>query len=1033
MRRAVIEPTDAPGAMEGLLHALLDGSRVFGSYWDRDGRNVLAGNAYREWLGLDLERVRGVHIGEVVGAERYAEIEPIITAVLLEGVPQFHESTLVDASGRRRHVRESYIPDLSGGEVRGFSLLVSDVTNRVEATELAVASAAELAAVIGAIPLAVWSYKADGTAVVMSDRWLEITGQSLRVWHGNGWLEAVHPDDRARVAASWDRFVASAGGTWAEQYRIVHLVTGEERVVADRGVHRVDGEGFAFVGVTDDVTTRVGAQDEVRRLVANVDALQHVAEFVAARMNPAEVAAFVSREVARLFSADAGGIVRFDDSDGEVVGWHADRDDASLAVGTKIDLSGTHAVSTVHRTGAAARRRPRKGRSVLLPTLTERVAVPIRVAGRLWGALLIASEKPGSIPQTADASLARFAELVALAISEREARDELQWRVAQQAAVNELSALALGGGGFEDLLRAAIDTVARVLDVPMSTIVELLDGDHALVRAVGGGRARTHVGLRFDATPDTLTGVVLADGRSVVIDDFATDGRFTAASDAGDGMYGGAGFVIRLADRAWGTLAALSSGRRRFTADELSFLESVAKVIGRAIERSESEETIHHQALHDALTGIPNRTLLLDRLTLALERAIRTDTLVGVLYIDLDRFKDINDTYGHPTGDALLMAVAEQLAAAIRPGDTVARVGGDEFAVVAESLSGPEEALALAERLLRELGAPMGALSGASIGVAVRKGGASAEDAMRDADTALYRAKAAGRGRVELFDAEMRARLLDRLQTEADLRGALGRDEFDLHYQPIVSLADGSIAALEGLVRWRHPTRGLLPPGVFISIAEETGVIVDLGRFVIARACADAARWNATWPDVEPILVTVNLSPVQLGDVGLTEFVATSLAASGMRPEQLGLEITETVVFSENPEHATRLLEIRRLGVRLLLDDYGTGYSSLGYIRRFPLDFIKLDRAFVSGIGQDTTDTAIIVAICELARALGLAVIAEGVETGGQLTALQAVGCELAQGYYFARPLTRAKVDRMLGAEPPWMVDRRRATLDGAA
>ncbi len=907
--------------MEGLLHALLDGSRVFGSYWDHDGRNVLAGNAYREWLGLDLERVRGVHISEVIGAARYAEIEPIITTVLKDGVSQFVESSLVDASGRRRHVRESYIPDLTDGEVRGFSLLVSDVTERVEATA--------------------------ATAVV--------------------------------------------------------------------------------------VTASVVAEDEVRRLVAKADALEHVAEFVAARTDPVEVATFVAREVARLFGADAGGIVRFgDDGQGEVLGWQSDSGLASLEVGTMVDLSGAHAVSTVYRTGAATRRRPRKGRSVLLPTLTERVAVPIRVGDRLWGALMVASEKPGIEPG-AEARLARFAELVALSISERAARDELQWRVAQQAAVNELSALALGGGGFEDLLRAAIDKVALVLDVSMSCIVEVLDEDDALVRAVGGEHATTHVGLRFRATTDTLTGVVLADGLSVVVEDFATDQRFGVTSDADDGMHTAAGFVIRLADRAWGTLVALSCERRRFTADQLAFLESVAKVIGRAIERSESEAKLHHQALHDALTGIPNRTLLLDRLTLALERAIRTGTLVGVLYIDLDRFKDVNDTYGHPTGDALLMAVADQLAAAIRPGDTVARVGGDEFAVVAESLSGPEEALALAERLLRELGAEMGALSGASIGIALRKGGASAEDAMRDADTALYRAKASGRGRVELFDAEMRERLLDRLQTEADLRGALGRHEFDLHYQPIVRLADGSIVGLEGLVRWRHPTRGLLPPGVFISIAEETGVIVDLGRFVIARACAEAARWNAMWPDQPPILVTVNLSPLQLGDVGLPEFIASNLAASGIEPEQLGLEITETVVFGDNPEHAARLLQIRLLGVRLLLDDYGTGYSSLSYIRRFPLDFIKLDRQFVSGVGMEATDTAIIVAICGLARALGLTVVAEGVETGAQLVALVAVGCEYAQGYYFARPLTRAKVDRILAGEPPWNLDRRRALLDPAA
>ncbi len=254
-------------------------------------------------------------------------------------------------------------------------------------------------------------------------------------------------------------------------------------------------------------------------------------------------------------------------------------------------------------------------------------------------------------------------------------------------------------------------------------------------------------------------------------------------------------------------------------------------------------------------------------MALGLDRAARTDSLVAVLYIDLDRFKDVNDSYGHSTGDALLVAVAEQLVTAVRPGDTVARVGGDAFAVVAEALGGPEEALALAERFLRDLRDENGAGVSASIGVAVRRSGDAADEAMRDADTALYRAKAAGRARVELFD-KMRVRMLDRLQTESDLRLALQRDEFDLYYQPIIVLADGSISALEALVRWRHPTRGLLAPGAFIAIAEETHVIMELGRLVIARACADAARWNAMLPDAPPIAVSVNLSPHQLADEG---------------------------------------------------------------------------------------------------------------------------------------------------------------------
>jgi diguanylate cyclase (GGDEF)-like protein/PAS domain S-box-containing protein len=890
---------------------------------------------------------------------------------------------------------------------------------------------AELVAAVDALPMAIWVATIEGEPVAVSVRWTELTGQSIDAWRAGRWEELIHPDDHERVAGQWQGFMDSGQRAWTDQYRIVHGATGELRVMSDRVVRIDCGTGALFVGLTDDITVPTAEAAEARRLGAKQDALQRVAEFVARRPDTAAVAEVVSREVAQLFGVDTGAVVRFeDDGFGLVAGLWSATPLPGLEVGSKLDLEGPHAAAEVWRTGAAARVRP-TGADVLLPSLAERVAVPVRVGGRLWGTLSINSSAAAGIDPSAEERLARFAELVAVAISETEAREALQQRVVQQTAVNELSAAALAGGGVEDLFDLAIGQVADILAVSTAYIVESL-GDGAAVARASAGHTPGHVGVRYQATPDTLTGASLAGGTSVVSDDFAADPRFGAASTTASatGMFGGACFVIRLPDRVWGMICVLNERRRVFTPDDLRFLEAVANVIGSAIERTESEQTIRHQAMHDGLTGIPNRTLLLDRLALAMERAERDGTLVGVICIDLDRFKDVNDSYGHSIGDAMLVAAAQRLSATLRPGDTIARVGGDEFAVVAEALSAPEEALALAERLLRAVSDPDRTLPGASVGVAVRRGGDSPEDAVRDADTALYRAKAAGRGRVELFDNEMRARMLDRLQTEADLRTALERREFDLHYQPIVALGDGSVVGVEGLVRWQHPTRGLIPPVTFIGIAEETGAIIELGRFVIARACADAARWNAMCPDAPPLSVNVNLSALQLGDAGLPDFIATSLAASGVPACQLGLEITESVVIDEIPDHVARLLAIKRLGVKLLLDDFGTGYSSFGHLRRFPLDVMKLDRSFVAGIGRDETDTAIVVATRQLARALGLDVVAEGVETREQLVSLQGIGCEFAQGYYFARPLTRAKVDRLIVADPPWRIDARRAALD---
>jgi diguanylate cyclase (GGDEF)-like protein/PAS domain S-box-containing protein len=438
----------------------------------------------------------------------------------------------------------------------------------------------------------------------------------------------------------------------------------------------------------------------------------------------------------------------------------------------------------------------------------------------------------------------------------------------------------------------------------------------------------------------------------------------------------------------------------------LSTLATIGQQIGEFMRRRHAEEQLAHQALHDELTGLPNRRLLLDRLERALKRTERHGMRVAVLFMDIDDFKLINDGLGHQVGDELLVALSARLTRVLRSGDTlVARFGGDEFVVLCEDILEEEDAVRVAERVADAFSEP--ATIGdhelsvtASIGLAIGTAlDADATALVRDADAAMYRAKEQGRGRIELFDQAMHARVMRRLGAESELRRAIGNEELRLHYQPIVAVDDGVPVGVEALVRWQHPERGLVPPAEFISLAEETGLIVPLGRWVIAEACREAAQWQGR------LSVSVNLSTRQLADRELVGFVSERLSESGLPAGSLVLEITESVLMQEVDSFVDALRALKALGVRLGLDDFGTGYSSLGYLRRFPLDVLKLDRSFVSELGDESAADSIIAAVIDMARALGMRVIAEGVETAEQLAILRRLGCHLAQGYHFAAPM----------------------------
>jgi len=433
-------------------------------------------------------------------------------------------------------------------------------------------------------------------------------------------------------------------------------------------------------------------------------------------------------------------------------------------------------------------------------------------------------------------------------------------------------------------------------------------------------------------------------------------------------------------------------------------------------EQRRSEAKIAHMAEHDGLTGLPNRSLLDKRLEHAIVHARRGD-IVATHLLDLDYFKNVNDTLGHPVGDKLLRMVAERLQRLIRDCDTVARMGGDEFAIVQVGIAQPADATSLAQRVIAAVSEPYDidghqVVVGTSVGIAVNITDGSAPDLLlRNADLALYRAKSGGRGTFRFFEPEMDAQMQTRRAMESDLRKALAAGEFELHYQPIVNLERNQITAFEALIRWQHADRGMVPPGAFIPLAEEIGLIVPLGEWVLRTACSAAVTWP---PHVK---VCVNLSPVQFRSRGLVEVVIGALAASGLLPERLELEITETVLLADTDATLAVLHQLRALGVRIAMDDFGTGYSSLSYLQTFPFDRIKIDRSFVKGVADDVGSLNIVRAVSALARGIGMATTAEGVETQEQLEAVRAEGCTEMQGFLFSRALPARDIGRLFPAQ----------------
>jgi diguanylate cyclase (GGDEF)-like protein/PAS domain S-box-containing protein len=975
----------------GTLSAIVGNSPLAIYAYDRTGAVTLWNAASEQMFGWSAEEAMG-HGCPVVREQDRATDAEFRARVLAGEVITSQEVTRSTRSGTEIEVSFSAAPlrDEAGATI-GVLALSADISARLEMERQVRDSERRFRALVQNVAEAITVIGADGSVRYSSPAGSRMLGYEEGSGEGSDPLSLVHPDDQAGVADVLAQAFSTPGMHGPISLR-VRASDGTWRHLEAFGNNLLDDAVVAGVVITArDVTERVRAEEALRRSDERIGALVENLSDVITIVGPDARLVYSSPTAERMF-----GFVEGDES------W-------------------TDPMARVHPDDLE--RVVDAFRAQLSDGSSDPVRFRLRIADGSWrdveSVLRDMSDNPaigGIVVTTRD-------------VTERTRAESL---VADQARVLRL--IAQGAPLAETLSTMCEVVEANVTGARCSVL--LVDERAGVLRTGAGPNLPARWASEVQEVPIApdggSCGAAAFLGQAVVVEDVEDDWRWrdyaSLARASGLRACWSSPIIASSGVRVIGTFAVYFDTPRGPTVREEEVVAMVTALGAIAIERKASEDRLAHQAHHDPLTGLPNRVLFVEFLTLALARARRHQNAAAVLFLDLDRFKFVNDRLGHDAGDELLVEMATRLRSVLRPGDTVSRFGGDEFTVLCDDLSvehAHTQAAEVAQRLLDVIEAPI-ELDGepirlsSSIGIAIAGPGDEPESLLRDADAAMYRAKERGKGRWVVFDEEMRSLVRVRLETENALYHALERSELCVYYQPIMALGSSRCVGAEALVRWEHPERGLVAPDDFIDLAEESGLIVPMGAWVLEEACRAVVRWRDQRGVTTPFTVSVNLSARQLAHSDMPQLVSNALAATGADPAMLGLEITESVLMGETSVET--IAALKALGVKLSIDDFGTGYSSLGYLKRFPVDVVKVDRSFVDGLGTDPEDSAIVAAVVSLGHALGLEVVAEGVETERQLAELVRLGCDQAQGYWFSAAQPEAKfLDhvRRLPAVPP--------------